>query len=334
LRIPPELRCPAHRAALEAEGDALLVCAQGCRVPVVGEIPRFVRSDGYAEAFGRQWLTYRRTQLDSETGTAISRTRLERCLGAPLASLRGLSVLEAGCGAGRFTELLLEAGARVFACDLSRAVEANLENCRRWPDHFVCQADILALPAADAAFDLVLCLGVIQHTPDPEATIRALAAKVEVGGRLVIDHYAPPRGAARIAAHLTPRALLRQVLIRMPSTAATRAASAITSAILPLHRLLWRPGRAARAARRGLRAASPVLDYYDRHPELGSSRLAEWARLDTHDALTDRYKHLRDADQIRAALESAGLSAIEVAEAGNGIEARAMRAPVAPGPPW
>jgi SAM-dependent methyltransferase len=212
-------------------------------------------------------------------------------------------------------------------------VEANRANCRRWPEHFVCQADILHLPAADAAFDLVLCLGVIQHTPHPEATIRALAAKVKAGGRLVIDHYATPRGATRIAAPLAPRALLRQALLRMPSAAATRAASAVTAAVLPLHRLLWRPGAVARAGRRVLRAASPVLDYYDRHPELGASRLAEWARLDTHDALTDRYKHLRDAGQIRAALEAAGLAAVEVAEAGNGIEARATRVSATTGPP-
>ena len=325
MRLPPELQCPAHHLELTTHGETVLVCAQGCRVPVVGEIPRFVPGDGYAAAFGRQWLTYRRTQLDSETGATISRTRLERCLGAPLASLRGQSVLEAGCGAGRFTELLLGAGARVLACDLSRAVEANRENCRTWPQHFVCQADILDLPAADAAFDLVLCLGVIQHTPDPEATIRALAAKVKAGGRLVIDHYATPHGAARIAARLTPRALLRQALIRMPATTAARVTSAVTAAILPIHRLLWRPGAAARAGRRLFRSVSPVLDYYDRHPELGPVRLAEWARLDTHDALTDRYKHFRDAGQIRSALELAGMSAIEVAEAGNGIEARARR---------
>jgi SAM-dependent methyltransferase len=198
-------------------------------------------------------------------------------------------------------------------------------NCRQWPEHFVCQADILDLPAADASFDPVLCLGVLQHTPDPEAAIRALAAKVKPGGRLVIDHYAPPGGVARFAAPLTPRAILRQAILRMPTAAGDRVASAVTSALLPVHRALWRPGAAARAARRAVRLASPVLDYYDRHPELGPERLAEWSRLDTHDALTDRYKHLRSASEIRSALESAGLASIEVAEAGNGIEARAKR---------
>jgi SAM-dependent methyltransferase len=202
-------------------------------------------------------------------------------------------------------------------------VEANRENCRRFPRHFVCQADILDLPAADGAFDVVLCLGVLQHTPDPEASIRALAAKVKAGGRLVIDHYARPQGLARFAAPLTPRALLRQVFIRMP--AGSRLAATVTAAVLPFHRLLWRDGASARLARRALRPVSPVIDYYDRFPELGVERLAEWARLDTHDALTDRYKHLRDADEIRAALTSAGLAEIEVAEGGNGIEARAIR---------
>ena len=88
------------------------------------------------------------------------------------------------------------------------------------------------------------------------------------------------------------------------------------------------PGAAARAARRALRARPRRCSTTTTAiPELGPARLAEWARLDTHDALTDRYKHLRDAGQIRAALEAAGLSAVEVAEAGNGIEARATRNP-------
>jgi hypothetical protein len=95
--------------------------------------------------------------------------------------------------------------------------------------------------------------------------------------------------------------------------------------VLPIHRALWRSTGAATAMRRAFRKVSPVIDYYDAYPELGPERLAEWARLDTHDALTDRYKHLRSADEIRAAMEAAGLSDIEVTEAGNGIEARGAR---------
>jgi SAM-dependent methyltransferase len=294
-------------------------------VPVVDGIPRFVPDDGYAAAFGRQWLAHPRTQLDSETGVPISRARLERCLGRPLASLAGSSVLEAGCGAGRFTELMLAAGARVFAADLSRAVEANRDNCARFPGHFVCQADLTRLPAADSAFDVVLCLGVLQHTLDPEAAIVALSAKVKPGGWLVVDHYARPRGKKRLLAQATPRAHLRRILVRLPPDLAMAVSDEVTSMLLPVHRALWREGGVAGALRRGLRLVSPVIDYYDRYPELGPARLAEWARLDTHDAVTDRYKHLRSADEIAAALDRAGLADVHVAEAGNGIEGRGRR---------
>jgi 2-polyprenyl-3-methyl-5-hydroxy-6-metoxy-1,4-benzoquinol methylase len=293
----------------------------------VGGIPRFVPTDGYASSFGLQWNRYRRTQLDSHTGTHISRDRLERCLGIPLREVDGLDVLEAGCGAGRFTEVLLAAGARVFAFDLSSAVEANLETCRGRAGHFVCQADVLRAPVAPGAFDVVLCLGVVQHTPDPEGTIAALATYVKPGGRLVLDHYSYGTGGgwkrAVLAVH--PRSLLRQVLLKMPPEAALRSASALTRAVLPVHRALWRPGRVASALRQVVRRASPVFDYYDRHPELPPDVLAEWSFLDTHDGLTDRYKHFRSREDVERALLASGLVDVQVRYAGNGVEAVARR---------
>src|SRR5688500_4545224 len=196
MRLPPELRCLPHDepfapdgSAAEVEQASALACPEGCRIPVSRGIPRFVASDGYASAFGLQWTHFRRTQLDSFTGTTISRDRLARCLGASLDVVRGKVVLEAGCGAGRFTELLLAAGARVVATDLSVAVEANYENCAQRDAYFVCQADLRTLPVRPGSFDIVLCLGVIQHTPSPEESIGALASYVKPGGMLVIDHY-------------------------------------------------------------------------------------------------------------------------------------------------
>src|SRR5688572_33426799 len=158
MHIPPELRCLVHGEPIaphgrhtdgnNVEGVPALACPSGCRVPVVRGVPRFVSSDDYAAAFGWQWTHFRKSQLDSHTGTRISRDRLTRCLGGSLSIVRGKTVLEAGCGAGRFTEILLDAGARVFAADLSAAVEANYDNCGRTPDYFVCQADIRGLPVA------------------------------------------------------------------------------------------------------------------------------------------------------------------------------------------
>ncbi|PJF37881.1 MAG: class I SAM-dependent methyltransferase, partial [Phototrophicales bacterium] len=117
--------------------------------------------DNYASSFGIQWNHYRLTQLDSHTGTTLSRDRLVRCLGGSLDVVKGKRVLEAGCGAGRFTELLLEAGAELVSIDLSSAVEANYENFKDKPNYFVAQASILDLPFAQEQFDIVICLGVI-----------------------------------------------------------------------------------------------------------------------------------------------------------------------------
>ena len=118
---------PRTGAPLRLDGE-VLVSPMGERVPIVRSIPRFVPSESYTAAFGLQWNLHSQTQLDSRTGATLSRDRLERCLGRPLRDLAGLRVLEAGCGAGRFTELLVNAGALVHAVDMSSAVDANRRN--------------------------------------------------------------------------------------------------------------------------------------------------------------------------------------------------------------
>jgi hypothetical protein len=54
----------------------------------------------------------------------------------------------------------------------------------------------------------------------------------------------------------------------------------------------------------------------------------EWALLDTHDALTDWYKHFRTRGQIEHALNVLGVSEVACSYDGIGVEARARR-PVA-----
>jgi 2-polyprenyl-3-methyl-5-hydroxy-6-metoxy-1,4-benzoquinol methylase len=312
----PAWVCTTHQTPLHQGTDAF-TCPAGERWPIVEGIPRFVSSDNYAAAFGLQWLRYRQTQLDSYTGVPITERRMQRCLGPELwNTLAGTHVLECGCGAGRFTEVLLNKGARVTSIDLSTAVEANQINCPQDERHRIAQADITSLPFMPQQFDIVLCLGVIQHTPSPELTIQRLFEQVKPGGWLVIDHYTYSLSILTKATFP-----LRFVLKRMDPDSALRATELIVSTLLPLHRAV----RRSKVLQRMLSRVSPVYCYYQSIPELSDQLQQEWALLDTHDALTDWYKWLRTRGQIRRALEACGATEIWCEYGGNGVEARARR---------
>ncbi len=183
----PEMICPEDGQPLTLAREEL-TCPRGHEWGVHAGIPRMIpRKENYADAFGLQWKVYRKVQLDSFTGTTLSLDRARRCLGGAGWDLlrAGAQVLEVGCGAGRFTEVLLGAGASVTSVDLSSAVEANQDNFPQDRRHRILQADVLRLPFAPQQYDVVFCLGVIQHTPDPEKTIEKLYQQVKPGGWVV-----------------------------------------------------------------------------------------------------------------------------------------------------
>jgi SAM-dependent methyltransferase len=305
-----------------------LICKTGCLFPIVTGIPRLVASNSYASSFGLQWNAYRTTQLDSNTNSKISYQRLSRCLGDSLETLKGKSVLEAGCGAGRFTEVLLSAGAKVCAFDLSSAVDANLANCRHLGPYFLCQANILDAPFSPRSFDYVFCIGVIQHTPNPEQTIATLSKFVKPGGMLVIDHYRPHSNDHHQSHTSFSRRLARHLLLKSPPDASFEVVKGLCRALIPLHRALRPPQkwRGQTRLRGYLLRVSPVIDYYDDLlNELPLSTAEIWMELDTHDALTDYYKHFRTRQQIETTLLDCGMIDVVATDAGNGVEARARR---------
>lgn len=315
----PSLWCPDHREALRVSEHAV-VCPRGHQWPVERSIPRIVPSHSYADAFGLQWNVYRRTQLDSYTHVNLSARRARRCMGeecwAFLHRDAPTHVLEVGCGAGRFTEVLLAAGAYVTSVDLSSAVDANQENCPQGERHRVIQADALALPFAPAQFDVVLCMGVIQHTPNPEQTIAALYEQVKPGGWLVIDHY-----TYSLSRFTKTAPLFRMVLKRLPPEQGLKWTKRLVDVFFPLHRAV----RRSRIAQALVSRVSPVATYFHALP-LGDDELhRQWALLDTHDSLTDWYKHLRTRGQIERTLERLGAAGVESAYGGNGVEARCRR---------
>lgn len=285
-------------------------------IHLVDEIPRFVETGSYASLFGDQWKTYKKTQLDSFTGVPISTNRLNRCLGELKDNLQNKTVLEAGCGAGRFTEVLLQKGAYLVSSDISSAVEVNKENCPLSDKHLIIQADINDMPFENNSFDVVICLGVIQHTPDPDLTIKNLYDLVKPGGCLVIDHYTFNKS---FLFRLAP--IYRSFLRKMPASKTLPYTKKLVKRYLPLHKRFAK----SKLLSVLLNRVSPVATYYRAFPQLNDKQQEEWALLDTHDGLTDYYKHFRNKKQIVSLLTKFGAVNIWCEYGGNGVEARCQK---------
>jgi hypothetical protein len=107
---------------------------------------------------------------------------------------------------------------------------------------------------------------------------------------------------------------------RLPPEQGMRATERLVDLFRPLH-LKASP----RLAQILVNRISPITFYDYVLPALPADLRREWALLDTHDSLTDWYKHRRTPAQIRSALVQLGLDQVWVEPGGNGIEARGRR---------
>src|SRR5258708_7295832 len=181
------LREKSQRGERDEIAEGLLVCSRcSASFCISGGIPRFVADEEYAGSFGFQWNQFRKTQLDSHTGLPLSSDRLFQGTQWPH-EMKGCLLLEAGSGAGRFTEVLLQTGATVFSFDLSNAVEANAENNAHMPNLNLFQTSIYEIPVPESIFDKVLCFGVLQHTPDPDRSFSSLVRFLRPGAEIAGD---------------------------------------------------------------------------------------------------------------------------------------------------
>jgi SAM-dependent methyltransferase len=90
-------------------------------------------------------------------------------------------ILDAGCGSGRMLDELGMRG-RVTGVDENPGAVA----ATRHRGHSAMRCNIEQMPFADASFDLVTCLDVIEHTPDDCRTLRELRRVTRPGGTLLV----------------------------------------------------------------------------------------------------------------------------------------------------
>lgn len=277
------------------------------RYPVSDNIPRFVPQSNYANNFGMQWNHFRQTQLDSYSGHPISADRFWKATGWSPEELKNQWVLDVGCGAGRFAEVALNAGAHVVALDYSSAVDACRANLIHHPNLHVVQADIYALPFVRNFFPFVYSLGVLQHTPHVAEAFAALPPVVAAKGQLCVDFY-----WRRIRTMLHTKYLLRPLTKRIPQQKLFSLLQTIVPRLLPLSQQLGRVPVIGRSLKRVI----PVADYAGIYP-LNADQLKEWALLDTFDMLAPEYDNPQTLKNVRLWLERAGLVDVEVFHEGH-----------------
>ena len=104
--------------------------------------------------------------------------------------LIGARVLDVGCGGGILSESMARSGARVLGIDLSQAVldvaELHaLESMVQVQYQAIAAEDLAA--AQPATYDLVTCMEMLEHVPDPAAVLQALARLVRPGGDVMVS---------------------------------------------------------------------------------------------------------------------------------------------------
>jgi 2-polyprenyl-6-hydroxyphenyl methylase/3-demethylubiquinone-9 3-methyltransferase len=104
--------------------------------------------------------------------------------------LEGKAVLDVGCGGGILTEAMARDGATVMGIDLSEKAlgVARLHQIESGTkvDYRLMSAEAFAIEAP-ATFDIVTCMELLEHVPDPASTVGACARLVRPGGRVVFS---------------------------------------------------------------------------------------------------------------------------------------------------
>lgn len=116
---------------------------------------------------------------------------IEQMLHEQKRSLKGLRALDVGCGGGLLSEAMAQAGANVVGVDLSpellevaklHALGSELSGI----EYKLLSAEEMA-QQHPAQFDLVTCMEMLEHVPNPEAVLDACVKLLKPGGLLVLS---------------------------------------------------------------------------------------------------------------------------------------------------
>jgi SAM-dependent methyltransferase len=275
---------------------------KGVNFPIKNGVVRIVKGDNYANNFGFQWNKFQKTQIDRDKNNiSISKVRFFSETEWEPSSLEGCDVLEVGCGAGRFSQVVLSSTkSNLYSIDLSNAVEANYRNNKKYGDRIkIFQASIYEMPFENDSFDKVFCLGVLQHTPNFKKSIECLSDKVRLGGELVIDFYPINGWWSKICA----KYIFRPWFKKIEHNKLLSLIEANVNWLMKLYFLNQKLG-IGKIFNRFL----PIPDISATIPhDLDSEELRRWVILDTFDMFSPEYDQPQRIAQVVKWVEKSGL---------------------------
>jgi SAM-dependent methyltransferase len=295
------LACPSCGGELRSAGNGMTCAACHSQYQRDGVL-RFVDREAYTESFGLQWRTFSRVQLDSGR-LADSERRLRAETALHPADIEGKVVLEAGCGMGRFLDVVSRDGAALaVGVDLSSAVDAAYANIGQRPNVLITQGDIFRLPFKPGAFDVVYSIGVLHHTPSCERAFKTLVSLVKPGGTIAISVYAATvKPGVPWALNIFRRQAWRVVTKRLPRA----VMMAWSKYVVPI---FWAIDRVPVV--RYVRYLFPVL-IYKNYP-------LEWSVLDTFDTYATELESRHRPKEVFRWFREMGLSEIDLLDSDDG----------------
>lgn len=192
------------RAERTVNGDVIkgaLEAPDGQRYTIRAGIPRFAGGDDPGQAqvkdsFAFKWA--QRSGYEHPRVHALNETsELERYGLSSMDEFRRTfssrrRMLDAGCAAGHHSSVYLTPSSHPkewVGTDISSAIDIARERLGRVPGTSFVQADIHRMPFRPASFDLILCRGVMHHTPSTERAFASLARLLEPGGEFIFFVY-------------------------------------------------------------------------------------------------------------------------------------------------
>jgi SAM-dependent methyltransferase len=297
------------------DGILTSLCAEcDFSYPIVNYVPRFVSHGQYAHSFGLQWNTYSSTQIDSSC-LSESSIRWEQEIGWSESSLSNKTIVEFGCGSGRFLDIVSSLNpALAVGIDISDAVDSAYHNLGLRNNVLIVQADIFNPPFATNFFNFAYSIGVLHHTPDPERAFHSMVSLVADKGRVGLSLYEiclfdrPSRNSFRQSlleffwsANLLRVEFFRLFTTRLPTPIMISYCRFI---VPPLHYLNLVP------VFRYLRYLLPSTCY--------RNLPVEWSMLDTHDTYATKIVHMYRHKDIFHWFKNARLINIDISNSISG----------------